>query len=311
MAPHIRTLLLRRILRRAASFEESTLIVAPEPSQVTPSPLPWSRGPPVTDPMPAAIEEPPPPTVSSLNKGSARPPRTQTWRRWAMRFAVALTVLGVLCGLDRVAESITAGKLAERVQSTQHLTARPEVTIAGFPFLLQVLKGRYHDVTITAKAPIDANGVAVNNATAHLHGVKVALSDAIHGTVSDLPVQSGTGSALITYPQLDTIVHRYGGTVGQQITVHGLSSGHARLQGPFGMSLTVTAAITNGKLVVTPDPTQLNALPGLVKALLTDALATPIPLPTFPFNVHLESVQLDTAGVHLIASSTNSVFPIR
>lgn len=77
------------------------------------------------------------------------------------------------------------------------------------------------------------------------------------------------------------------------------------------MSLTVTAAVTNGALVVTPDPTELGALPGLVKALVTDALATPIPLPAFPFNVHLESVQLDTTGIQLIASSTNSVFPIR
>lgn len=117
-----------------------------------------------------------------------------------MRIAVALIVLGVLFGLDRAAESVTARKLAEQVQSTQHLTARPEVSIAGFPFLFQVLKGRYDDVTITANAPTDANGVTVDNAVAHLRGVKVGLRDAIHGTVSDLPVQSGTGTALITYP---------------------------------------------------------------------------------------------------------------
>lgn len=264
----------------------------------------------MTDSVPAE-KEPPPPTVDGPPKGSARPARRRSWRRWSVRFTVALIVLGVLFGLDRVAETVTARKMAERVQSTQHLTARPDVSIAGFPFLLQVLKGRYDDVTITANAPIDANGVSVDRATAHLHGVKVGLSDAIHGTVSDLPVQSGTGTALITYPQLDTIVHRYGGDVGKQITVSGVSPGHARLQGPFGLSLTVTAAVTNGALVVTPDQTELNALPGLLKPLVTDALARPIPLPAFPFNVHLESVKLDTTGVQLIASSTNSVFPVR
>lgn len=246
-----------------------------------------------------------------LPRTAGRPVRARGWRRWTVRIAVALITLGVVFGLDRVAEKITAGKLAERVQSTQHLTARPEVSIAGFPFLLQVFKGSYDDVTITANAPIDANGVTVDNAVAHLRGVKVGLGDAIHGTVSDLPVQSGTGTALITYPQLDTIVHRYGGEVGQQITVSADSPGHARLVGPLGLSLTVTAAVTNGALIVTPDPAQLNALPGLVKALITDALATPIPLPTFPFNVHLESIELDTTGVQLIASSTNSVFPVR
>lgn len=224
---------------------------------------------------------------------------------------VALIALGVLFGLDRVAKTVTAHWLAEQVQSTEHLTARPDISIAGFPFLLQVLKGRYDDVTITANAPIDANGVAVDNAVAHLHGVQVALSEAIHGTVSDLPVQSGTGTALITYPQLNTIVHRYGGQVGQQITVTADSPGKARLTGPLGLSLTVTAAVANGALVVTPDPRQLNALPALVKTLITDTLARPIPLPPFPFNVHLHAIQLDTTGVHLIASSTNSVFPVR
>lgn len=249
---------------------------------------------------------------SAIGRGHrfGRPARTPpTWRRWTTRIALALLALALLIALDRVAPMVAARNLADRVQSTEHLTARPDVVIAGFPFLLQVVKGHYDDVAITANVPIQVNGVRIVDVVAQLHGVKVGIGDAIHGTISDLPVQSGTGTALITYPQLDTIVHRYGGTVGQQITIRYASPGRARLLGPLGLSSTVTAAVTGGNLVITPDPAELNALPALVKPLINAVLATPIPLPAFPFNVQLNSVQFEATGVQLIAQSTNSAFP--
>ena len=152
-----------------------------------------------------------------------------------VRALIALVVLFVLLVIaDRVAEGAAAGKLANRIQAAQHLSWRPHVSIGGWPFLTQVLSGRYSDVTISSPAPIGQNGIDVNNVDVHLHGVQVSSSDALHGTVAAVPVASGSGTGLLTYRELDAIIARYVPDIGSQVTVVGAKPGHARLVGPLG-----------------------------------------------------------------------------
>ena len=238
---------------------------------------------------------------------STRPPR----RRWLRLLVVFVVLLAALVGLDRLAEIAAARKLASTIQSAQHLSSRPHVSMGGWPFITQVIAGHYRDATISSTDPVGTNGITVNKANVHLRGVKVSLSDAIHGTVKNLPVHSGDGTALITYPVLDAAIARYGGTLGAQITVVGTTPGHARLQGPFGLSLDIAATVRNGKLTITPDSSQLAALPSLVRGPVRNALTQPIALPKIPFNVTLSAATLEPDGVHLRAVAHNSVFPVR
>lgn len=236
------------------------------------------------------------------------PPRG---RRWLRRLVLVGVAIGCLVVLDRLAAYAASRALASTVQSSQHLAARPQVTIRGFPFITQVLRGTYSEVDLTSRGPVGRNGVQVAAAAVRLHGVQVSVSDALHGTVKNIPVASGTGSAFLTYPELDAILRHYGGPLGSALTVTGTTPGHARLLGPLGLSLDFGATIINGKIVVRPDAAELAALPAPVGMLVSGALAAPIALPQIPFNVALTSGQLQPAGLALTAAAQHSVFPVR
>jgi len=158
----------------------------------------------VTDPSPARDD-------------AAHPPsRRKTRRRSALTTVLVAVLLccGLLLVLDRVGEHIAARQLAGRIQTSQHLSSRPDVSIGGFPFLTQVLQGRYHSVSITSTPPVTVNGVAVTDVRVHLQSVKVSTSDALHGTVRNVPVSSGTGTAVLGYAQVNTLIGRPAGSVG-------------------------------------------------------------------------------------------------
>lgn len=69
---------------------------------------------------------------------------------------------------------------------------RANTSPPGFPFLTQVIRGRYNEVDVSRKTPISRNGVAVSDVSMQLHGVKVAASDVLRGTVRQVRVHSGT-----------------------------------------------------------------------------------------------------------------------
>ena len=222
---------------------------------------------------------------------------------------IALVVVLVL--VDRVAVDIAQRRLADRIQMSQHLSSRPHVTIEGFPFLVQVVQGRYRHVDITSTSPLTRGGVTISYAHARLNTVHVRARDVVHGTVRDVPVTSGTGTALITYPALTALVHDYGGAVASTVTVTPGSAGRAKLTGPLGLSLDVSGAIVAGGVRITPDPAALASLPAFLRSGITAALATPIPLPVLPFGVTLISGRFAPAGLILTAAAHNSTFPVR
>lgn len=139
----------------------------------------------------------------------------------------------------------------------------------------------------------------------------MAASDVLHGTVRQVRVQSGTGTALVTYPELNALISRVGGSLGSTVTITPTTPGHAKLNGPLGLSLDFAARVAGGKLVLTPDRSELQALPAFVRDPVTSALAAPIPLPAFPYNLTLTSGQLGPRGLVLSAVANNSVFPVQ
>jgi hypothetical protein len=229
----------------------------------------------------------------------------------AVATLILAALLVLLVVIDRVSLVVAERKLAARVETTQHLSARPHLTIEGFPFLLQALQGRYRHVNITSNAPITRSGVTITQAHVQLNGVRVRTSDVLRGTVRDVPVHSGTGTALITYATLTTLVHRYGGVAGGTVTVTAAGAGEAKLTGPLGLSVDVSATIARGGVRIIPDAAELATLPSFVSTGITHALATPIPLPALPFGVTLTSGNFQPTGLILHATAHNSTFPVR
>lgn len=242
----------------------------------------------------------------------AEPARHGTRRSRPLRLLVlVLLAVVLLVGLDRLAASLAARRLAANVQTSQRLSDRPDVTIRGFPFVTQVLRGSYGRVDLRSRGPIGRDGIEVSSASAELRGVRVHAGQALRGTVEDVPVASGTGSALVTYPELNALLARYGGLVGSAVSIRGTTPGRARVDGPLGLTLDVAASVTDGRLVVVPDPAGLAALPAPVRDVIARSVAAPIPLPAIPFNVRLASGRLEPEGLVLSAVARDSVFPVR
>lgn len=68
------------------------------------------------------------------------------------RFLTVIVVLVLLVVVvDRAAWWFAQGTIADQVQSEADLSSRPEVKVGGFPFLTQVLRGRYQQIDATLK----------------------------------------------------------------------------------------------------------------------------------------------------------------
>src|ERR671930_802776 len=63
---------------------------------------------------------------------------------------VVAAILALLVVIDRVGDYVAERIAADTIKSAQHLPSRPDVDIAGFPFLNQLITGKYDKITVTA-----------------------------------------------------------------------------------------------------------------------------------------------------------------
>ncbi|GAA5065884.1 LmeA family phospholipid-binding protein [Nocardia callitridis] len=102
---------------------------------------------------------------------------------------VCLACLAVV--VDFGAAAYSEYRVSRTLRVGADLTADPEVTIHGFPFLIQSLRSRY-DVDIEARGNRqDIPGEVALEAT--LHGVRLPLSDLIDGNLHNVPVEEVEG----------------------------------------------------------------------------------------------------------------------
>ncbi|MEW2549015.1 DUF2993 domain-containing protein [Streptomyces sp. NPDC047002] len=100
---------------------------------------------------------------------------------------ILLIFVVVVCGLfvaaDRLALHYAEGKVADRIQSSQHLDAKPSVSVKGFPFLTQV-----------AGKSLDEVDVGLGSLTASANGHDVRVTD-VRAVLKDVRIDSSFSSA--------------------------------------------------------------------------------------------------------------------
>src|ERR1043165_7068716 len=125
--------------------------------------------------------------------------------RWGALWVVLLILIGLVVAADRIGERVAEQRLAAAV--TDQAEARgvtadsTDVTIGGFPFLTQVLRGKYDQITIDMRQArsgdlrveqllVNAFGVEADPAQL-LNGQPKATADRVTGTAvidwDDLP----------------------------------------------------------------------------------------------------------------------------
>jgi len=154
-------------------------------------------------------------------------------RGW-LKLAIGLAVLaGLLFGADRIAVGVAQDEAADQLVSSGRLSARPEVSIEGFPFLTQALAGRFDAVRLSGEGVTVSDGrqqVALRSFNARLSGVEIS------DNYRNATVKSGSGSGLISYADAAKLIQgaeridlSYGGPGKVKASVAGVAIGQGNV----------------------------------------------------------------------------------
>ena len=222
-----------------------------------------------------------------------------------------LVVLLLLAGLtllaDRVAVGIAEDRVADQLAGKGGLVGTPDVDITGFPFLTQVVSGRYEDVRVALDAD-ELGQPAGTRADVSLRGVHVPLRTVLSGSVQQVPVDHIDGTATLAYDLLAA-------QLGSDATVAQEGDGLriTRTVEVLGRTLPVTAAgtvVLDGDQLVVDVSNAAAAgvdVPDVVVRRAADLLDLRYPVPALPFGLQLTSVQPAAGGVDVRVQARDTV----
>ena len=214
----------------------------------------------------------------------------------------SVVVVGVLAGGAAVADGVvrerTQETLSTRLQTgIDGLDSAPDVTIAGFPFLTQVLAGELDDVTVTAPtATLD--GLRLQQVDVRLTGVStgqptVARTARLTALASVADIEESLAVPVDLAIQGDALI--------TSVTVLGLALDVVLDPRPAGraIEIDVTGLSLAGMSVSTDE------LPAALRDQLT---GLQIPVDGLPQGMELTEVEVQPDGVRLTAQGADIVF---
>lgn len=221
---------------------------------------------------------------------------------------VAVIVV-LLVAADRISLLVADSQIASRVQKSQGLASSPKVSIKGFPFLTQVIGGRYGEVDVAVR-DVTRNGLTVDRVSVHAHGVSVPLSKVLSGSVIEVPVGRADGQVTLGFANLNSYISRQ---LGQVLTVS--SDGQKlRLTGtlpvPPNLSVTAEASIDVSGNSITLRPTALETVLSKVpggqasRSVIQRFFTVKLPISQLPFGIRLQRATVTKHGIAIAASAT-------
>jgi hypothetical protein len=225
------------------------------------------------------------------------------------RLLIVLVVLvALLVAADRVGVVVAQNRLASQIQQQLDLDRKPDVSIRGIPFLTQAIGGTYKDIRVQLP-DVDAGDVQDVAIDARLQGTHVSLSDALGGSVNQIPVDRISGTLLIPYDQLA----QASGISGLTITREGDS---LRLTGSvqvLGRSIQAEAVgrveVTDGRIEINAERAEVAGIP-VPQAVLDQAarlLSFRVQPRNLPLNLRITAVRLADNGLLVDAVSDDVV----
>ncbi len=217
--------------------------------------------------------------------------------------AALLVVVGLVA--DPLAEGAAEDRVAAALRDGGGLAGTPEVDVTGWPFLTQAVSGTYDDVRISLTA--EDLGRPGTSADVVLRGVHVPLSDALSGSVQEVPVDRIDGTATLSYALLSQELGP--GTV---LAPEGDGLRVTRTVELLGREVPLTAvgrvSLDGQDLVVDVDRASAAGvdLPGAVIDRAADALDLRYPV-QLPFDLRLTGVRPAGDGVHVAVEATGTV----
>jgi hypothetical protein len=250
-------------------------------------------------------------------------------RRWTIGLLVFVLVLaGLFVVVDRVAVNVAEKRIADQMVTAMgdsDITSarKPTVTIGGFPFLTQVLAGRYDKVTIDVDHPksgqvtLEHLVIAASQVRAPLKTITSrqgqVTSDTVRGTATmswDVARSLIDTTPLRQVPGLDIA----------KLNV-AVKDNKIDLSAPIvlaGLRLTLqaagTLAVTKGEVRVQIEDLRVTSanggstvIPPSAIEQYRDRLNVRVAVPKLPYALVIDKVQTSAAGVLVTATAANVV----
>lgn len=218
--------------------------------------------------------------------------RSRPRRRRTIFLIFLIVLVGLLVAADFGAKAIAENEVASQIQK-QGISQKPSVSIAGFPFLTQVISRDINSMQISWH-DLQEGAVTFKSINAVLNGVHINSS--FNGaTVSQL-----TGTAVITFGALSNAVSSQVGALGA-LGGAGLTLTDA---GPDEIKASLDLVITSAsatwrvsRLSGNRISIQLVDSNGLPSQLLDSVRNITIPLSGIPLHLQVQSVSITPNGV--------------
>jgi DUF2993 family protein len=247
-------------------------------------------------------------------------PRTRPRRRWGRRLLITFLVLliivvaAVVIG-DRFARSyaerMISDKVAEQVANQKATSEQPDVTIEGFPFLTQVVAGKYDAIHIQLpgfSGPA-GNGQTITTKMLDVRATDViAPIDTIRTGNGDITAGAVSGTGLLDYAQLVKMVNQKDVELSEK---DGKLVGKApvtALGQTINVSATAALAVKNGVVQVRFSDVQAEGLGdnALIRGLINtyvQKLAFDIKVPPLPLKLVVQKVEPLPDGLQFTAGA--------
>ncbi|MQA94665.1 MAG: DUF2993 domain-containing protein [Streptosporangiales bacterium] len=207
---------------------------------------------------------------------------------------LALVIVGDW-GLKQAAER----EIAKRVAAKVRLTEPPEVTIDGYPFLTQMLSGRYESIHLVS-GQISRGEVRVKSLDVRLNGVTAPLEKLLANSGDSITATSATATALVPYGEVQRRVPE-GLTVapaGEFLQLSGEFS-VAGVKVPVKSKLKLK--VTRRGIVAVPKEVQVGRFPA---SAVRNRLGFTVPLRELPMKLKVTGVKVTPGGLQVNARGT-------
>lgn len=242
-------------------------------------------------------------------------------RRWGRRVLITLLVLlavgaAVLVVVDRVAavvaERVIADQVRQEVAKQEITSAAPEVAVGGFPFLTQVIGGRYESVSIVLRdvqGPAEGRTVRVPELEVRVRGIAASIQTLRSGQ-GEIVAESVEGTATISYGTVATFIDQEGLTLFEQ-------DGKLAVTAPLdvlGQRVTVrgTAELTVvdnevaiGFAELTAEGLPANPTAQALVNAYARRISVRVPLPALPYGLEVRQVRAVPEGLSVTVSARN------
>ncbi|MEO3928255.1 DUF2993 domain-containing protein [Micromonosporaceae bacterium B7E4] len=246
-------------------------------------------------------------------------PRRRRGRRALVILVILLLVLaGLLVVADRVAAGVAERVIADQIDqeiSRQNVqSAAPEVTVGGFPFLTQVLGGRYDSIKVLLRdvqGPVQGTDAAVKvpELTVDARDVTASL-DTLRSGQGEVTAKTVQGTGTVAYDSVVALIDRPGVQLREQ-------DGKLAVTAPVRVPIleqeltvqgTANVSVDDDDIVVTFDRLTSADLPDnpVIQTFVNNfarQLSVRVPLPPLPFALQLHEVRPLPTGLAVTASA--------